>query len=112
MPRIKKVSFNEVHIDDKIFRDTDIFLNNDAVEKAARTHNLTIDYLDKMMLYEPECIIIGNGFNSKVVVSEEIINAAKRNNIEIHSLPTPEAVKKIRKILRSKRVSAFLHMSD
>lgn len=110
MPRIRKVEFGNIQIDDMIFEKEDFFLFWDSVEPAEKTHKPAIEEFEKMLLKEPDTIIFGTGFSSLVRIDDEIIKSAKKNNIELIILNTPEALKKFQELVKNgKRVAARIH---
>jgi len=109
MPKIKKVEFGNIQIDDKVFGKEDFFLFWDSVEPIEKTHKPRIEEFEKMLLKEPDTVIFGTGFSSLVKIDDEIIKAAK-NNVELFVLPTPEALKKFQELVKKgKKVAARIH---
>ena len=112
IPKIKRIEFRNVHIDENVYTDNDLFLSTHGLETSDATHKLTMQDLEKMLLHEPEIAIFGVGFKSKVNVSQAIINAAKKQNVETLVLSTPDAVKKFQELIRKgKKVVAKLHIT-
>ena len=109
MPKIKKVEFGNIRIDDKVFGKEDFFLFWDSVEPIEKTHKPRIEEFEKMLLKEPDTVIFGTGFSSLVKIDADIIKAAK-NNVELFVLPTPEALKKFQELVKKgKKVAARIH---
>jgi hypothetical protein len=110
MPRIRKVEFGNIQIDDMIFGKEDFFLFWDSVEPAEKTHKPAIEEFEKMLLREPDTVIFGTGFGSMVKIDNEIIKSAKNNKVELFILPTPDALKKFQELVKNgKRVAARIH---
>lgn len=112
MPKIKRVEFRNLHIDENVYTDNDVFLFPRGLELMDATHEIKQQDLEKMMLHEPEVAIFGVGFRQKVVVPQNILSAAKKQNIETLVLPTPDAAKKFQELARQgKKVVAKLHIT-
>ena len=110
VPRIKKVAFGDIEINDEVFNKEDFFLFWDGIEVAEKTHEPSLRDFEEMMLREPDVVIIGTGFNSLVKVSKEIREKAKKDNIEMHTLPTPDALKLFKELTKKgKKVAARIH---
>lgn len=112
LPRIKKVEFRNVHIDDDVHTDNDLFLFPHGVETVDAARRPTVKDFDKMLLHEPEAAVFGIGFKKKLQIDSKILDAAKKNKIELHVLSTPEAAKKFQELARKgKKVVAKLHIT-
>ncbi|MCX6815335.1 MAG: Mth938-like domain-containing protein [Candidatus Aenigmarchaeota archaeon] len=112
IPKIKKVELRNVHVNEDVYKDNDLFLHNNGFEPIDASHISTLEDFNKMLLHEPEVAIFGTGFVKKAAISMDIVNAAKKNKIELHILPTADAVKKFQLLARSgKRVVAKLHIT-
>jgi hypothetical protein len=110
VPKIKKVEFGNIHIDNEVFSKEDFFLFWDSVEPTEKTHKPGIEELESMLLKEPDTIIFGIGFRSLVKINEAIIKTAKTNKVELIILPTPEALKKFQELIKKgKKVAARIH---
>jgi len=110
IPKIRKVKFGDIRINDEVFGKEDFFLYWDFVEPTEKTHKSTIEEFEKMLLKEPDTVIFGTGFSSLVKISDDIIRLAKKENVELFILPTPEALKKFQELTRNgKRVAARIH---
>ncbi len=112
LPRIKKMEFRNVHIDEEIYKDNDLFLFQHGVETTETSHKTTMKDFEKMLLREPAVVIFGTGFKSMAQIDNKIHEIAKKNNIEVHTLSTPEAAKKFQELSRKgKKVVAKLHVT-
>ena len=112
LPRIKKVEFRNVQIEDEIYKDSDLFLFQHGVETADATRKSTLKDFEKMLLHEPEIVIFGTGFKSKAQIDGKIHDVAKKNNIEVHMLSTKDAIKKFQELSRKgKKVVAKIHVA-
>ena len=109
VPKIKKVEFGNIHIDDKIIGKDDFFLFWDGIEITEKTHEPSLRDLEEMILREPDVIIFGTGFNSLVKINNEIIENAK-DRVELHIVPTPDALKLFKELTKKgKKVAARIH---
>ncbi len=112
LPKIKKVEFMNVHINEDVHKDNDLFLFSNGVEAVEASRKSTMGDFDKMLLHDPEVVIFGTGFKSKAQVDNKIHEAAKKSNIELYLLTTPEAAKKFQELSRKgKKVVAKLHIA-
>ncbi len=112
IPKIKKVEFRNVHIDDSIYTDNDLFLFPHGVEIADASHKLTSQDFEKTLLHEPEIALFGVGFKGKVIIPQSVLGAAKKQNIQVVAMPTPAAAKKYQELVRKgKKVVAKLHIT-
>ena len=112
LPKIKRVEFRNVHIDDGIYTDNDVLLLPHGVEVVEPSHNISAKDFKKMMLHEPEIAILGMGFRGKLKISPDILDAAKKQKVELITLPTPDAAKKFHELARKgKKVVAKLHIT-
>lgn len=110
MPKIKKVEFGEVQINDEIFSENDAIVYWDSVEKDDKLHVITKSEIGNMLLKEPDVIILSKGFCNDVKIDESAIKYAEKNNIKIISLKTKEAVEKFKELSRQgKKVAMRIH---
>ncbi len=110
IPKIKKVEFGNIQVNEKTFADDDFILFwNDCIA-AEKSHNPSIDEFQDIMLREPELIIFGTGFSSCVKISDAIKQEAEKHKIGLIALRTPEALKSFQELARSgKKVAARIH---
>jgi hypothetical protein len=110
MPRIKRVEFGNIGIDDNVYGKEDFFLFMNGAEATEKTHSPTVNDMEKMLLKEPEIVIFGLGFNSVSTIGEDIKSLAEKNKVKLLLLPTPEALKKFQELVRNgKKVAARIH---
>lgn len=110
MPKIRKVEFGNIQIDEDTYGKEDFFLFPDSVEATEKTHTPSADDMEKMLLKDPEIVIFGLGFSSVSTISEDIKSLAEKNKVRLLLLPTPEALRKFQELARSgKRVAARIH---
>jgi hypothetical protein len=112
LPRIKKVEFRNVHINDDVYTDNDLFLFSHGIETVEATRRPTLKDFEKILVHEPDAAVFGLGFKGKPQIDSRIFDAAKKHKVELHMLPTPEAAKKFQQLARQgKKVVAKLHIT-
>ena len=112
LPRIKKVELGKIHINDDIVS-SDFFLHVNGIEQLEKTTSIGKTEFDRVLLHEPQIAIFGTGFMGKVKVSKDVLDAASKNGIDIHTLKTPDALKKFQELARSgKKVVAHIHVGE
>jgi hypothetical protein len=112
LPKIKKVEFRDVQIGEELFKDNDLLIHRNGVEALAATHRVSEKDFEKMLLHEPEIAIFGTGFKKAIAIDQGVLDAARRNNVELVILPTEQASKKFQELARSgKNVVAKLHIT-
>ncbi len=55
-------------------------------------HDLLVDDLEDILYDPPQCVLIGQGANGLMTVSEEVRNVLQKKGIELLAMPTAEAV--------------------
>ncbi|MEM7819542.1 MAG: MTH938/NDUFAF3 family protein [Candidatus Aenigmatarchaeota archaeon] len=111
-PKIKKVEFGNIQVNDEVYSDHDLFLFYDGVEPTEKSHRVSKKDFEHMMLKEPEIIIISLGFNNAVKIDNDVFVLAKKSNIELYALPTPDAIKKFEELVKKgKKVVARIHIT-
>ena len=112
LPKIKKVEFQDVRINDEVYKDNDLFLFANGIEAVDATKTPTMEDFEKLMLHEPDVVIFGTGFRKRPGIDAKIHDAAKKHKIELHVLSTPEAAKKFQELSREGRKTvAKLHLT-
>ena len=110
IPRIQKIGFGDIRINNEVFGKEDFLLFWDSVEPLEKSHRPSVEEFEKILLKEPDTVIYGTGFRSLGKISDEIISAAKKENVELLILPTPEALKKFQELVRNgRRAAARIH---
>lgn len=60
----------------------------------------------------PEVIIIGNGQYGACDISDDFLNLAEENKIEVIVTNTPDAIKRFNKLVKSeKKIVAYMHVT-
>ena len=112
LPKIKRVDFGRIKIDDEEHTDNDILLFWDGVVKKEKSHVMTLDHFREMAIRGPEVVVFGTGFNDMVKIDSRILHEAKNENIDVMVRKTPEALKKFRELsTKGKRVAALVHIT-
>jgi len=110
IPKIQKVEFGNIVINGRVYSEDNIIIFWDDVQTIEKSHKITKSVFEKVLLREPEIVIIGIGFNNLVKVSDEVKEIADRNKIELLVLDTKSAIKEFKKIVHTgKRVVAIIH---
>jgi hypothetical protein len=111
-PRIKKVEQGKIHLNEEIITDN-LFLHPNGFELLEKTPKISKKDLDRMLLHEPEIAIFGTGFSGKVKLDSGVVEAAKKQKLDVHVLKTPEALKKFSELVREgKKVVAHIHVIE
>jgi len=112
MIKIKRIEFGNIHIDDEVFNRDDFFLFKNLIEPAEKSHIISTKDFKHMMLREPEIVIFGLGFNNAAKVEKSVHELAKKLNVEIYELSTPDALKKFQELTKlGKNVAARIHIT-
>ena len=112
LPRIKKVEFGKVHINNDVVTE-DFLLHAGGFEAVEKTNSIGDRDLDRMLLHDPHAVIFGAGFKGKMKVPDSIVAAAKKSGVDIHVLQTPDALKKFHELARDgKKVVAHIHVGE
>jgi hypothetical protein len=112
LPRIKKVEFGKIHVNNDILTD-DFFIHPNGLEMVEKTRKIGKKEFEKMLLHDPSVAILGIGFKKKMQVSDDVFDAAKKSKVDLHVLPTPDALKKFQEFARKgKNVVAHIHVGE
>lgn len=112
LPRIKNVELGKVHINNEIIT-ADFFLHPGGMENLEATNNVGRKEFDRMLLHDPEIAVFGTGFRGKMKISQEVLDSAKKSKVDVHALPTPEALKKFQEFARKgRKVVAHIHVGE
>jgi hypothetical protein len=110
MPKIKKVEFGEVHINDEVFSDHDAIVYWNSLERTEKLHLISRKEIHEMLLREPDVIIVSKGFSNDVRIDENAEKEAERAGIQLIALKTPDAVAKFKELSRAgKKVALRIH---
>jgi len=100
-PKIDKTKFGTITIDGELF-DYDVIIRLDGQVKKRKkklskvvygtSHTVSKDEAKHIYEKGAEQIIIGNGQNGALMLSDEAVDYFKRKNCQIKLMPTPEAI--------------------
>ncbi len=108
--RIEKFSFGTVVINGNEYKQ-DVFVTNDSVEEKENSHKITKDDLDKILLYEPDIVVIGRGTSNNVEIPDEIKVMLAQNNIKLIDGKTPDVIEKFNKLVSKNKIVGILHLT-
>lgn len=112
LPRIKKAELGKVHINEEVLTD-DFLLHANGVERIEKNNRISTQELERMLLHDPDAAVFGIGFNGKAKIDQSVFNAAKKSNIDVHVLKTPDALKKFQELARKgSKVVAHIHVGE
>jgi hypothetical protein len=112
MHRIDGYSFGRVLVDGEEHRKDVIVLPNRVVAEWWRRdgHSLVLEDLDGVLDELPERLILGTGAYGQMQPDPRAIEQLRAREIEVESLPTPEAIERFGE-LDSARTAAALHLT-
>ena len=112
LPKIQKVEFGNIVINGEAHTENDIVLFWDKVEKKEKSHHMTLEHFQDIMLKEPDVVIFGTGFNDMVKIDTRILHEAEKQGVDVIFKKTPKALEEFTKISRqSKKVAAVIHIT-
>ena len=112
LPRITKIENGKVHINDEIVTDN-LFLHRNGFELIEKAPGIAQKDFERMLLHEPEIAIFGVGFRGRVRLEDTIMDAAKKQNITVHILPSEDAIRKFQELARKgEKVVAHIHVNE
>jgi hypothetical protein len=110
IPKIKKVEFGNIQINDNIFDKEDFILFWDSFKAAEKNHSPTLDEFHDILLREPEIVIFGTGFSGCAKISDAIKKEAEKHKIVLIIDKTPEALKRFQEFAKSgRKIAARIH---
>ena len=110
LPKIQKVEFGKIVIDGEEHTENDIVLFWDRVERKDKSHHMTLDHFQDIVLREPDIVIFGTGFSDAVKIDTRIMNEAEKHGVEVILRKTPKALEDFKKFSRQgKKVVAVIH---
>ncbi len=111
-PRVKKVEKDRIQINEDIVTDN-FFLHPNGYEIVEKSPSVTKKELDKMLLHEPSILVFGTGFKGRGRVSQQVLDAAAKQQLEVHVMNTPDALKKFQDhARRGQKVVAHIHVGE
>lgn len=106
---IVSTGFGRIIIDGKKYNDV-LIVNNGILERDwdAGSHRVGNTEAEKLLMGNPDIIIVGTG-QAGVLRVDSIIIEKIRKNAELLILKTPEAAKKFNELSKDKKVNALIH---
>ncbi len=112
LPKIQKVEFGKITIDGEEHKENDIVLFWNGVEQKDKSHYMTLEYFQDIILKDPDTVIFGTGFNDSVKVDSRILHEAHKEGIDIVIKKTPKALEMFKKLSqKGKKVVAVIHIT-
>lgn len=117
MIKIDAVEWGKIIIDGKEY-DQVLLVKDEVIERDSitlhqlfgTTHKMSDWEMEKLLEGKPEIVIIGNGWNEAMEVSQKLKVKSQKAKIELKVLRTPEAVEEYNRLVaEGKRVNALIH---
>ncbi len=108
--RINKFSFGSITIEGEEYNE-DVFVTNDSVEKKEGSHFIGNDVLDKVLINDPDFLIIGRGTNNMVKIPDEIRGILTKNNIKLIDGKTKNMIDEFNKLKAKNKVFGIFHLT-
>ena len=111
---IEDYAFGRIRIDGQTYT-ADVIIHPDRVHSPwwrAEGHVLAMADLKEMLTAPPRVLVIGTGYDGRMKVPKETLSALRGKGIEVHVLPTREAVAVYNPLAEeSAEVAAALHLT-
>ncbi|MEO0098233.1 MAG: MTH938/NDUFAF3 family protein [candidate division WOR-3 bacterium] len=112
--RIERTGFGWIIVDGVKYTSDIIITTNGEIRNryedfSGSSHSLSEKELEKLLIGNPEVVIIGTGQNGCLSLSPEIKDYLKKKDVEFISLLTPEAIRAFNQEKRKK--SALFHLT-
>ena len=118
MVKVESFSFGSIIVGGKKYRRDLVLLPNGTVKQRKGgfwifgSHNLKMKEIEELWRAGAEEIVIGTGTSAKVRLSNEAKNYATQAQLQLHTLPSYEAVPKFNHLVYlGKRVAAIIHIT-
>lgn len=112
LPKIQRVEFGHITINDEEHSDNDIVLFWDGVRKRERSHGITLDHFQDILLREPDVVVFGTGFDDCVKIDTRILHEADKEGVDVVVKKTPQALEAFKQLShQGKKVAAIIHTS-
>ena len=111
IPRIQSIEFGRIRVDNKIIgNEKDIVLFWDKFYTKLKSHTITRNDVEKLIMREPDILIFGSGFKGNVKISPDAKKVLNNNKINYNLIETPKALKKFKELShQGKKVAAIIH---
>lgn len=105
---IESYEFGKMKIAGKIYTSDLIVFPDRIIEKWWRKegHRLCLEDLKDVIEFKPEVLVIGTGYNARMMVPGELMETLEKIGIKTIALPTQDAVKVFNET-KAKKVGAF-----
>lgn len=118
MAKVDSFSFGSITVDGKKYR-RDLFLLPDGKVKQRKggfwifgSHNIKKGEIEELGRAGAKVIIVGTGTNSRAKLSSEAKSYAEQAQLELHILPSSEAVFKFNEMVKQgKEAAALIHIT-
>jgi len=116
--KVDSFSFGSITVDGKEYR-RDIFLLPDGMVRQRKggfwifgSHSIKKEEVEELSKAGAEVMVVGIGTNSMVKVSKDAKNYIEKAKLELHVLPSREAVTKYNELVeQKKKVGALIHIT-
>lgn len=117
MPKIEKVSWGNVKVDNKTYHQA-LIIGDEVLERESNklhdlfgtTHRIGDWEKEKLLSGNPEIILIATGWSGLVKIDDDFKNKLKEKEIELQTVLTPKVVEQYSQLVKEdKRVNALIH---
>ena len=110
LPKIQKVEFGNITINGEEHKENDIVLFWDKVEKKEKSHRISLEHFQDVLLRSPDTVIFGTGFHDSVKIDTRILHEAKTQGVDVILKQTPKALEEFKRLsYKGKKVAAVIH---
>lgn len=111
---IEDYQFSSIKINGKSYN-TDVIVSPEKVADnwwRRQGHRLSLEDLEGVFRSKPDVIVVGNGHNSKMRVTDEVIDYVKKNKIDFIVKDTKAAIKEYNRLEKEKeKVIGCFHLT-
>ncbi|MBN1834943.1 MAG: hypothetical protein JW820_03770 [Spirochaetales bacterium] len=110
---IDSYSFGRITIDGTLYR-SDVIIYPEGVQGdwwRERGHAFALQDLQEVLRYHPQLLIVGLGKLGRMKVEKQVVEEARRREIELVPVPTDAAVQEYNRRRAEGRVVAALHLT-
>lgn len=92
---IERYEFGKIVVKGKTYTSDILIFDEEVRENWWRKegHRLSIEDLEEVLKFKPEVLIVGTGYNGRMVVPEDLKKFLGERGIQTIALPTQEAVR-------------------
>ena len=113
--KIDSYRHGRIEVDGKTYEQDIVIVGNRVLlcyQSYKRKHRLNRAYIERLLSFEPEILIIGLGAGSNLGLTRKAFALLGESGVEWHVRPTKGAAKLYNKLRREKRVVAVLHLTS